>query len=156
MTLYSIPVIPHYLTRFLLIGSSRQLRTRPERHIVAHQACPAGSPLHLAVSPDEVNPLYPLECIGRFRGAVEQIAITGSVNYHAVLSHLAQRQESSAEEGGPWLYPGSKMINLLACSGINSIAAIREDVKDRWVKIEDSGAKSNPEGYLEVIMPARN
>lgn len=57
---------------------------------LVHQACPAASRVHLAVCPHDRIPQFLLEYIGRLRGAsVEQIAISGSSNIHAILSQLA-------------------------------------------------------------------
>ncbi|KAG8881035.1 hypothetical protein FRB97_000224 [Tulasnella sp. 331] len=123
---------------------------------LVQQSYPAGSSLHLAVNLSRDRPQYPLDCVGRFGFAyVEKIAITGYSDLYAILDLLTRRQDSSSDEAALWLYPGLKTIDLFELSGSNSMTAIREAVKDRWMLYKDSGSGSVPEGLVEVTMPRR-
>ncbi|KAG9026269.1 hypothetical protein FRB95_009027 [Tulasnella sp. JGI-2019a] len=123
------------------------------------QACPA-SALHLSICLTSTVPQFPIECLARLNNtnSVEELSVSGSADVRSILQYIAQRREpltttSERELFSTWLFPQLKTISLAASSCNNSVVAIRDWAKERWMKSNTKWPR--PEGSVEVTMPSR-
>ncbi|KAG9004702.1 hypothetical protein FRB95_005970 [Tulasnella sp. JGI-2019a] len=118
------------------------------------QACPIATPLHLEIGLTR-TPQYPIEFLARFddTNTVEKITLSWNADIQTILRYITRRPKSpAAGEATGWLFPRLKAISLVGLDGSYSVTAIRDWVKERWVKCKANDA-TRPEGFIKVTMP---